>query len=133
MCLRVGELGFVHHRLDVAFLIWYHPDNTVGIMMIVHVDDVMLSHDESSATAKIVDKFHKRFQFSEWTKVADAPGGVDYTGRTIKVLNKEEVLVNQAAFVRGRMDPLKITRGSNRADEDPCTEVETAEFRSGGS
>ena len=59
------ELGFVHHRLDVAFLIWYHSDHTVGIIMIVHVDDIVISHDESALTKKVVDQFRKRFQFSK--------------------------------------------------------------------
>ena len=37
--------GFVHSRMDPAFMIWYHESGSVGIMLILHVDDVMIATD----------------------------------------------------------------------------------------
>ena len=31
----VDELHFVHSRLDCAFLVWYHEDGSVGVILIV--------------------------------------------------------------------------------------------------
>ena len=60
-----------------------------------------------------------------------------YTGRTIIsevhlafTPERPGVRILQADFIKGRMDDLDISGHQQRADEDPCTIGEKAEFRS---
>ena len=96
--------------------------------MILHVDDLMIAGDGSPATEDVIEKLHKRFPFGEWVKVKDVDS-VTYTGRTI-VLEKESILIHQADFVHGRMTLLESSGNKSRADVDPCSPEEKAEFRS---
>ena len=40
-------LGFQHSRMDVAYLVRYGDDGSLTAMIILHVDDMMISHDGS--------------------------------------------------------------------------------------
>ena len=106
--------------MDVAFLVWHHPSGDVGVMCILHVDDVMIATDSSVEAEAQVETFRAKYDFGEWRSVADEPDGVQYTGRTIKV-DGDQVLINQEDFIDGRIEKLPITRGSTRADDVPCT------------
>ena len=108
---------------------WYHENGCVGCILVVHVDDVMLSYDGTKEVKALVDKFYNKFPFSEWEQVHKAPNGVAYTGRTIRVITAEKVAVNQRDFVEGRL-AIPPCKKSNRADDDPCDATEKAEFRS---
>ena len=53
-----------------------------------------------------------------------------YTGRNIKVTSSDDILVAQQEFIHGRMDRLTVKKMPGRAEEHPCTPIETADFRS---
>ena len=65
----VGELGFRHSRLGVAFLTWYHEEGALGIMLILHVDDLMFAGAGTPSTEATIEKLRERFPFGEWLKV----------------------------------------------------------------
>ena len=78
------ECGYQHSRLDAAFLIWYHPDGSVGLITVLHVDDIMIASDGSNETERTVIRIHNKYPFGEWNVVEDIES-ITYTGRTIKV------------------------------------------------
>ena len=122
-----GTLKFRHSAMDVAFLTWYHDNGNVGIIIVLHVDDVMIAGDGIDQTNKIIDRIYARFPFGEWSKVADHKDGVQYTGRTIQVVRTGNdrtrvIQVHQRDFINGRMDNLTIPKicllyTSDAADE----------------
>ena len=67
--------------------------------------------------------------FGEWVQVAKEKK-VTYTGRTIAV-HGDEVRMNQTDFIQGRMNYVPGKRYKTRSRTDPCTELETADFKSG--
>jgi len=125
----VNECGFQHCRLDPAFLIWYYEDGCVGIILILHVDDIMLSNDGEDVTEAIVNQIYNKYPFGEWVRVSEVES-ITYTGRTIEVKGNE-VLVHQKDFIDGRMTDLPIKKAKNRSKSDLATEVEKADFKSG--
>ena len=64
------SLGFQHSRVDTAFLVWYYGDGSIGVMIILHVDDVMVTNDGSKTGEKIVEAIHHKYPFGEWVEVA---------------------------------------------------------------
>ena len=60
------ECGFRHCRLDPAFLIWYHPDGSVGMITVLHVDDIMIASDGTKETERIVNQVHRKYPFGDW-------------------------------------------------------------------
>ena len=121
-------LGFTHCRVDTAFLVWYYGDGSVGIMIVLHVDDIMIANDGTKTTEKIVEAIHKKYPFGERVKVQEQ-GSVTYTGRTITVQGTE-VQMNQQAYIEGRMSKLPVKKTKNREKNDTCTEMEKADFKS---
>ena len=97
-------LGFQHSRMDVAFLVYYQEDGSIGAMIILHVDDVLVATDGSKKMETAVEAFHKKYPFGEWEYVKDKPNGISYTGRQI-YLKKDEIHLGQPDFINGRMDP----------------------------
>ena len=126
----IRDLGFQHCRMDVAFLVWYNDDGSVGIMLVLHVDDVQAACDGTRKTRQIIDKLYQKYPFGEWVKVAEQKEGVHYTGRIIQVIDPATVKIHQKDFIDGRMESLPLKKSSSRAEDDPCTPVEKAEFRS---
>ena len=59
-------LGFKQCRLDVAFLSWYHPDGRLGVILTLHVDDVMICGDGHPTTEAVIEAFHQKFPWGEW-------------------------------------------------------------------
>ncbi len=123
------QIGFQHTRMDVAFLVYYHPDGSLGAMIILHVDDIMVATDGSKVTEAMVEKVHKKYPFGEWEYVAKLDE-IAYTGRTIS-LHGKVIHLTQKDFVNGRVDNLKVRKTKDRGLDSPCTPVEHAEFRSG--
>ena len=120
------SLGFTHSRTDVAFIVFYSLDGDIGILIIIHIDDVQISNDGTKATEAIVKKIHDKYPFGEWVNAYEVKK-VSYTGRTIE-LDGEEVLSNQTEFVNVRMNHLPLRENKNRSRDDPCDETETADF-----
>ena len=46
-------------------------------------------------------------------------------------LDGEEIFLNRTNFINGRMNHLPLKKVKNRFRDDPCNEIETADFRSG--
>jgi len=123
------SLGFCHSRVDMAFLVWYYDNGSIGIMIILHVDDIMITNDGTKVTEKLVEAIHKKYPFGEWVEVAKQ-GSVTYTGRTISV-NGQEVNMSQEDFIKGRMTSLPVKKSKSRDKSELCTEIEKADFKSG--
>ncbi len=121
-------IGFEHSRLDVAFMVCYHDDGSLGAMIILHVDDVMVATDGTPYMEAKVEEFHKKYPFGEWENVKEV-GEVTYTGRQIS-LHGNEIHLGQADFIKGRMDNIPMAR-QKKSLEEKCTPTEHAEFRSG--
>ena len=69
-------------------MIWYHDNGNVGIMIVLHVDDVMVPYDVSGLTRRIVQKLYEKYKFGEWVCVSKQKDGVMYTGRNVKVVSE---------------------------------------------
>ena len=111
-------LGFQHCKMDIAFLVWYYDSGDVGIMIILHVDDVQVAYDGNKATEKIVQTLYQKYPFGEWVKVHEQKSGVHYTGRLVKVIDEEQVIISQEDFIDGRMESLPcLLYTSDAADE----------------
>ena len=108
---------------------FYLPDGSIGILIIIHVDDIMLSSDGTKATEAIVQKIHDKYPYGEWVNVSEAKK-VLYTGRTIELIGSE-VVMHQKEFIEGRMNNLPVKKHKNRPKDDVCIEVEVADFKSG--
>ena len=89
----------------------------------------MIANDESKITEKIVAQIHDKYPFGEWTLVHKVKS-ITYTGRTARV-HGDEILVDQEAFIKGRMSDLPKMKSRLRSLDDPCTEEERADFKSG--
>ena len=89
----------------------------------------MVSGDGSAYTEKIIQQIHNKYPFGEWLEVQKESKGVTYTGRTIRCVGTE-VEINQTEFINGRMDHLPTKGLKKRPEDEPCTLVEKAEFRS---
>ena len=100
----------------------------LGIMLILHVNDLMVAGDGSPGTEAVIEKLRERFPFGEWVLVRGL-AGISYTGRTI-TFEDDTITVQQADFVNGRMAPLKVAANRSRPDADACTAEERAEYRS---
>ena len=57
------SLGFQHSRLDVAFLVLYRDNGEIGALLIVHVDDIMISFDGTSEMQEKVETLHQKYPF----------------------------------------------------------------------
>jgi len=77
------SVGFQHGRMDVAFMIYYHDNGSVGAMIILHVDDIMVSTDGSKQVEDAVEKFRTKYPFGEWEYVLGNKKDITYTGRSI--------------------------------------------------
>ena len=124
------DLGFTHSRMDIAFLIYYHDDGSVGAMLVLHVDDMMIAHDGSKIMRSKVNQINSKYPFGEWLNVAEQPKGVTYTGRQIRLVDKN-IQVCQQDYIDGRMEQLKVPKQKSRDATDLCSPQEKAEFRSG--
>ncbi len=69
-------------------MIWYHDNGNVGIMIVLHVDNIILSYDGSSLTRRIVQKLYEKYKCGEWVRVSKQKYGVMYTGRNVKVVSE---------------------------------------------
>jgi len=127
---HLRSVGFQHGRMDVAFMIYHHENDFVGAMIVLHVDDIMVSTDGSKQVEEAMEKFRTKYPFGEWEYVHGNKKDITYTGRSIKVVG-DEIHIDQKEFVDGRMDEMKIPREKNREGSSPCTPTEHAEFRSG--
>ena len=126
----VDELHFRHSRVDPAFLIYYYDDGSVGIMIILHVDDIMVASDGRKVTEGIVAKSHDKYPYGEWVRVKDKANGVAYTGRTLKVVG-EEIWMSQQDFIEGRISTLPARKLSNRSAKVLLNDAEKADNKSG--
>lgn len=95
-------------------------------MLILHVDDLMVTSDGSPEMQKLTEEIHGQYPFGEWVNVDDQ--GCVYTGRRIKVVGMHEIAIDQTDCVYGRLTLLPNVRGS--PDETRSSPSEVALFRS---
>ena len=108
------SVGFRHARMDVAFMVYYKDDNSVGAMLILHVDDLMVATDGSPAVEKAVEALHEKYPFGEWEYLSKNKK-VTYTGRDV-TLHGQELHLDQESFVKGRMEVIKLPKEKNRPE-----------------
>ena len=94
--------------MDVAFMVYYNEDNTVGGMLILHVDDLLVATDGSAEVEAAVALLHEKYPFGQWSLLHEAKT-VTYTGRDVSLVG-DEIHLSQQSFVEGRMDLMKIKK-----------------------
>ena len=92
---------------------WYHQNKSLGIILVLHVDDVMVAGDGSKITEEIIETIHKKYPFGEWCEVRSTES-ILYTGRTIRVVGTE-IWLGQEEYIKGRMSDLPSKKNKNRA------------------
>ena len=80
-------------------------------------------------TESVVQQIHDKYPFGDWVNVSEVKK-IAYTGRTIE-LDGDEIIVSQTEFFNGRMNHLSLKKHKNGSRDDPCNEIETADFTSG--
>ena len=117
------EFEMEQHTVDQAFFIWRHASGEPGVLLIVHVDDILVAHDSSAKSAKIVERLKKRYPFGDWKWARDGPLG--YTGMTLEtatVDGKLEVRVQQSTFVQGRLENMDL-KVNGRSNDDVVSPI----------
>jgi len=115
---------------DQAFFVWRHDDGKLGLMLVVHVDDVLVAHDGAPDTEAMVNRLKKRYPFGEWQRATEGP--VTYTGKTIEVVEvdgRPEVRVHQIPFIRGRLNTMPLEKQGRHGDT-VVTGLERSEYKS---
>ena len=98
-------------------------------MLTVHVDDILIAHDDSSASRALVQRLMVKYPFGDLQRARDGP--VTYTGKTLEVVTGEggeEVHVHQKSFIRGRLEVMALQR-DGRTPEQEVTRPEASEFK----
>ena len=129
------DAGFHSCRMDPAFFIWYHKDGSIGALIILHVDDLLIATDSSGEAELKIDAFMKKYKIGDLTWAERAAAGIEYTGKTIVVMKDgagkfEGIKVHQTSFIQGRLDPAVISKARRADGSALCTPLETTEFRS---
>ncbi len=73
------ECGLVHCRMDPAFMVFHHDNGNVGMVLVLHVDDIMIASDGSKRAEAMVEKIHSKYPFGEWLNVSEQES-ITYTG-----------------------------------------------------
>ena len=127
------ELGFVKSCIDPAVFMLRNHEGLLCGLMAVHVDDLMVCHDGSGFSKKIVDKLSARFPFGTWDKVSEKPNGVTYCGKEIRLQNREGeqcIVLSQDSFIDGRLEEMEISKDRKRTPELQASDEEKANYRS---
>ena len=120
------ELHFEKSFVDPAVFMLRNPTGKLVGLMIVHVDDVMVSHDGSLFASEVVDQLRKRFPFGTWQRVCEESSGVSYCGKEIKAITRdgEEIItLAQNGFIDGRLEQMDVPL-ARRAQLDDCASPE---------
>jgi len=115
---------------DQAFFTWRHPGGELGLMLVVHVDDILVAHDGSAEAGALLERLHGRYPFGDWQRAIDGP--VTYTGKTIELAEVDglwEARVHQVPFLRGRLQGMELDR-QKRGLEEVVNGPETSEYKS---
>lgn len=129
----VDTLGFTCSVLDPAFFVLRDKGGSPHAMIVLHVDDLMVSTDGSDFAEEQVRKLYDRFPFGEWATVQDVPGGVTYCGKEIVVEEEggEKVIrLRQRGFVNGRLDLIPIEASRKQNLDAVASPSEISDFRS---
>ena len=111
------ECGFRHSRMDIAFMVLYHDNGDVAAMLVLHVDDMMISHDGSKHMKSMLAKIKNKYPFGEWVEVSAKPEGISYTGRQIRI-QKDNIQIRQMDYTNGRMENPKVPKQKSPPDTD---------------
>jgi len=124
------EMGMVATQVDQALFAWRNASGQLGLVLAVHVDDIIVAHDGSPEARAVLDKLGARFPFGDWQLGVNGP--LSYTGKTIEVVagpDGAEVHVHQKDFIRGRLESMKLERKGRQVD-DEVTPTEASDFKS---
>ena len=121
-------LGFRQNRLDIAFLSFVGKAGDLIMMVLLHVDDCLCAHDGSDEAKSVLEQLQARFPFGSWQRIDEAPDGVPYTGRRLR-LEGEEIRVSMPDFISGRMSMIQVKR-DGREPQAPATPLEKCEYLS---
>ena len=127
------EMGFERSVIDPAFFIHRDKQGEPDGLLVLHVDDLMVSTNGGPDVENKVSLLCERFPFGEWETVRDKPGGTTYCGKEIVVEqeNGEEVIkLRQRGFVDGRLDLIPLDKNRKSQPESKATPEEVSDFRS---
>ena len=48
-------------------MVYYNEDNSVGGMLILHVDDLMVATDGGAEVEAAVEKLYAKYKFGQWS------------------------------------------------------------------
>ena len=128
-------MGLVNTRLDPAFFVLRKPGSTGGLRMalIVHVDDILVAHDGSSAAVELLTTLRRRYPFGDWKVAAEQPHGVTYCGRTIQITEvhgEKEAYIHQRPFTESRLETIELSAPRRRETEQLASALERSEYKS---
>ena len=129
----MNDLGFTCSVLDPAFFILRNSKLEPCAMIVLHVDDLMVSTDGSEHAEEQVKKLCARFPFGEWGLVEHTSGGVTYCGKEIVVEkegNEKVIRMRQRGFVNGRLDLIPVSAERKKEIDQLATPHEISDFRS---
>ena len=129
----VHEMGFEKSLIDPALFIHRGLDRKPDALVVLHVDDLMISTNGGAEVESMVSKLCERFPFGEWGKVCDQPGGVVYCGKEILVENeggKRVIKMRQKGFTDGRLELIPLTKEQKIDGERKASPEEVSDFRS---
>ena len=73
------EMKMVPTQVDQAMFTWRSSQGALGLLLAVHVDDVIVAHDGSAEAQDVLRRLSERFPFGEWQYGAKGP--MTYTGK----------------------------------------------------
>ena len=127
------EIGSKRCQVDPAMFALRDSRGVLQALMIVRVDDLMIAHNGSAEGERAIQRLRGRFSFGARMKVCEQSSGVSYCGKEIKVVQRDDetcVVLNQNAFVDGRLQPMKIDPIRSKQMDLPATSAEVTDYRS---
>ena len=129
----MNDMGFERSIIDPAFFIHRNKNGEPNGLLVLHVDDLMVSTSGEKEVEEKVKLLCERFPFGEWENVKDKPGGTTYCGKEIVVEEhegEEVIRLRQRGFVDGRLDLIPLDKERRSHPESKATPEEISDFRS---
>eukprot|EP00438_Fugacium_kawagutii_P005098 Skav221528 [mRNA] locus=scaffold1248:283612:287211:- [translate_table: standard] len=121
---RLRQLKLVRHRLDKCMYMMYNTSGKLIGVVILHVDDLLLSMDMNDEEAQpFIDKLKKAFDFGKWQCLSEKQDIV-YCGGRIQQ-QKDQVSLDFEAYMK-KMMPITVEKGRNSQETLTPKEVSKA-------
>ena len=69
---RLTEMDITHHELDSCFFHWRNSKNELGLLLLLHVDDMLICHNpkDKEACEKLA-QIREGFNFGRWQQLQE--------------------------------------------------------------